>query len=206
MGYQWTENIKCGSHHDADIKYAYALETIRQFAQSDIWGRETARLLEGIGPTMMGVKPASLINTRSSECVKLCKKNFDDGSPVAFVIVKAAEEKKQLFFYHKGCLQAVLSDVVNSIFLVHLGYPEYGSAEQYVRVLAHRMRGADFPHEAGLFLGYPIKDVCGFMGARIPYQKTMGWRMYGDTRISEVAYNRYRNARSYIRTVLRSYI
>ncbi len=182
-----------------------ALETIRQFAQTGKSDRETADILESIGATILGVKPASLINIRSIECLKLCKNYFACSGSVAFVIVKGTEEKNQLFFYHKQCLQTVLSDTDTRCCLIRLGYPKQGSADQYVHILTQKMRSAEFPHEAGFFFGYPYKDVCGFMGAPIPYRKTMGWRMYGDTRLSEMIYNLYRNARGYVRAVLQAY-
>ncbi len=211
MGYMWTEPeekqyIDICPHGSADRMDADVPETVRRFAQAGTMDRETVRLLESIGATLMGVKPASLINVHSDQCVKLCKTHFVCGGPVACVIVKATQEKTQLFFYHQGCLQAVLADAVNRLFLMRLGYPEQGTADQYVRILIQRMRGTPFPHEAGLFFGYPIKDVCGFMGAPIRYRKTMGWRMYGDTRVSEIIYERYKNARSAVRRMLRAYM
>lgn len=211
MGYNRTEpegkqHIDVCAQGSAVMINAGVTEMIRRFTQADTLNKETARLLESIGATLMGVKPASLINVHSDQCVKLCKTHFVCGGPVACVIVKATQEKTQLFFYHQGCLQAVLADGVNRLFLMRLGYPEQGTADQYVRILIQRMRGTPFPHEAGLFFGYPIKDVCGFMGAPIRYRKTMGWRMYGDTRVSEIIYERYKNARSAVRRMLRAYM
>ncbi len=206
MGYNRTEP---GKKQYVDLNLhgcAGVPEIVRRFAQAGTLSKESVRLLESTGATLMGVKPASLINVHSSECVKLCKTHFAWGEPVACEIVKATEEKAQLFFYHQGCLQAVLADAVNRLFLVRLGYPEHGTPDQYVHMLIQKMRSPHFPHEAGLFFGYPIKDVCGFMGAPIRYRKTMGWRMYGDTFISEMIYARYKNARSFVRGMLRAYM
>jgi len=39
----------------------------------------------------------------------------------------------------------------------------------------------DFPHEIGLFLGYPPEDVCGFIENRDEGCKLVGcWKVYGD--------------------------
>ncbi len=179
-------------------------DTIRRFIQTGKSDREALSLIESIGATLIGVKPASLISVRSVECLKLCHTCFACGGVVAFATVKRTGEKTQLFFYHRDCLQSVLSDVQTRYCLTHMGYPKQGTADQYVRQLIQKMRGTDFPHEAGLFFGYPCKDVRGFMGAPIPYRKTLGWRMYGDTRISEMLYNRYRNARGFVRAMLQA--
>lgn len=46
-----------------------------------------------------------------------------------------------------------------------------------------RMRTSrGFPHEVGLFLGYPPEDVLGFVCNRARNYKAVGlWKVYGDT-------------------------
>ena len=51
-------------------------------------------------------------------------------------------------------------------------------------MLAHLVRRAgecDLPHEVGIFIGYPLKDVAGFI-ARLPSTPVHNgvWRVYGD--------------------------
>ena len=42
-------------------------------------------------------------------------------------------------------------------------------------------RGKDFPHEIGLFLGYPAEDVSGFIRHGARCAKCVGtWKVYGD--------------------------
>lgn len=39
----------------------------------------------------------------------------------------------------------------------------------------------EFPHEIGLFLGYPPEDVCGFIENKAEGYKCIGqWKVYGD--------------------------
>ena len=178
------------------------LEGIRRFVRFGQPNSEALYTIESIGATLLGVKPASLINTRYSDCLKLCHSHFVCGGSVVFAAVREAGDKKQIFIYHKECLENVLTDAQTRQCLTRMGYQKQGTADQYVRLLIQRMRSADFPHEAGLFFGYPLKDVCGYMGGPIPYRKTMGWRMYGDTSFSEMIYYRYKEARSLVRTIL----
>ena len=51
-----------------------------------------------------------------------------------------------------------------------------------LRELSRRLRrGEEFPHEIGLFLGYPPEDVAGFMEHRGKGFKCAGcWKVYGD--------------------------
>lgn len=55
-------------------------------------------------------------------------------------------------------------------------------AQMSVAQLVARLRAAgEFPHEIGLFLGYPPEDVEGFIAHRDDGCKYVGtWRVYGD--------------------------
>jgi hypothetical protein len=81
-------------------------------------------------------------------------------------------------------------------FLHVLNYPRFSNVDEYLIYLVEKIRFHDFPHEIGLFLGYPLKDVLGFMGlVTLPYVKTQGWRVYGDEHISDSFYEQYIFAR-----------
>lgn len=161
--------------------------------------------IESIGATLMGVKPACLVNVSSPKCMALCEKHFTHPGSLAYASIKGRERRSQLFIYHIESLEGVLADTETSRYLMRLGYPAEGSVDVYVDLLAGKLRSGVFPHEIGVFLGYPLKDVCGFMGASpIPYRKTMGWKMYGDIRPSEEMYHQFRSARHYVRDMMRS--
>ena len=164
--------------------------------------REMISFIEQIGATIVGIKPACLIGVYDKDCFAFCKKHFTGNSPVSFVIVSGKRGRKRLFIYHKKSLELLLSNVEIRCYLEKCGYPENSTSEAYVRLLARKLHGTEFPHEIGLFFGYPLKDVQGFMGEPIPYRKTMGWRMYGDTRVSEKVYYQHKNARLYVRNVM----
>ena len=47
--------------------------------------------------------------------------------------------------------------------------------------LLHRLAFSScFPHEVGLFLGYPLCDVVGFENDRSGYKFSGFWKVYGD--------------------------
>ena len=62
------------------------------------------------------------------------------------------------------------------------GYGDDLSHLVCLRELTRRLReGEEFPHEIGLFLGYPPEDVAGFMTHRGKNCKCVGcWKVYGD--------------------------
>lgn len=66
-----------------------------------------------------------------------------------------------LYVYHRDGLRKMLFDEDVRNFLYQCGY-RYGSVSEAIGQLKKRMSG-EFPHEIGVFLGYPLCDVCGFM-------------------------------------------
>lgn len=50
-----------------------------------------------------------------------------------------------------------------------------------------------FPHEIGLFLGYPPEDVRGFIENNAKDSKTVGcWKVYGDEEAAKKTFSRYK--------------
>jgi len=63
--------------------------------------------------------------------------------------------------------------------------------------LRHRLEAAaDFPHEIGLFLGYPPADVEGFMERRADYKCCGYWKVYADEDSARRAFARFRKCTS----------
>lgn len=68
------------------------------------------------------------------------------------------------------------------------------SCEKCIVQLAQRLRQRlDFPHEIGLFLGYPPEDVCGFMENKACNCKCVGcWKVYGDEAAAQKKFDQYK--------------
>lgn len=64
--------------------------------------------------------------------------------------------------------------------------------ERCVARLARRLKsGGEFPHEIGLFLGYPPEDVSGFIN-KDKCKLSGVWKVYGDKRRAEKIFARYK--------------
>ena len=62
-----------------------------------------------------------------------------------------------------------------------------------VSLIGHLMHDQQFPHEIGLFLGYPPEDVQGFMKDCHAGVKCVGcWKVYGDEERSRKLFARYK--------------
>ena len=90
-----------------------------------------------------------------------------------------------LLAWRPALVRNLLSSEENRAFLTEAGLP-IDSDDALACALVGRLRGyyagrADFPHEVGLILGYPVEDVRGFMADGGRGAKAVGrWRCYGD--------------------------
>jgi len=86
-----------------------------------------------------------------------------------------------LFLYRPQSLAALLARPNVVGFLRKAGYTEPADPQTALTELQSRISAEGFPHEIGVFLGYPLKDVAGFMGwAPLPFTCQGPWKIYGD--------------------------
>lgn len=66
--------------------------------------------------------------------------------------------------------------------------------QQCIHTLIRRLQDvAEFPHEIGLFLGYPPEDVSGFIENRADCCKCSGcWKVYGDAEAAKCTFRQYK--------------
>ncbi len=81
------------------------------------------------------------------------------------------------------------------------GYLPRDQAQCLSRLRDRLSDGGEFPHEIGLFLGYPPEDVSGFIGGR--RCKTSGlWKVYGDPDAARAVFERYKACSAVCRALL----
>ena len=108
--------------------------------------------------------------------------------------LRLGEERALLYLYRPGELSRDLAGREAGRLLTRAGYRDRDQ-RACLRELSRRLRaGAGFPHEIGLFLGYPPEDVAGFMEHGGKDCKCVGcWKVYGD---EEGARQRFRAYKS----------
>ena len=125
-------------------------------------------LLVKLAPVILGVKPAGLL--RLTDCRQTGGKQHDlfclhqpeilAALQLRCRILRRNNENLVVFFFREGALERVLSEPHNAEFLAGRGYRRGAELAE----LEFRCRnGSGFPHEIGVFLGYPLKDVRGYI-------------------------------------------
>lgn len=161
-------------------------------------------LIENLAPLVLGKKPAVLLNVffenpKEWETFKLL---FSQQRPLQNREIRTLNRRRQIFFYQQDILDSLLGQDPILDFLKTLNYPAAYSLETYLGFLQEKIVSLKFPDEIGVFLGYPLKDVLGFMGLLpLPYIKTQGWRIYGDEKLSDKVYAGSKEARHLMRRI-----
>ncbi len=151
---------------------------------------------------LAGVKPANLVQLRNRR--QPCGRNLHQlwrlhsnallaGSPLKALSLRQKETGDLMLFYTPEILQSYLQQPKTAKFLKQQGYPTPGNLRKTLAELQERFQTeTDMPHEIGLFLGYPLKDVAGFMGCSDkPCTGCRQWRIYGDPAQSLALSDRY---------------
>lgn len=155
-------------------------------------------LIRHCAPTLAGIKTANLFTCPYRDRKDLLsfvrqtnRKLIQKGLRV--LPLRFTEDKALIYVYRPGKLSSDLSDSKAAAILQQQGYCT-GSCEKCIGQLARKIRSeAEFPHEIGLFLGYPPEDVCGFMENRACNCKCIGcWKVYGDEAAAKKKFAQYK--------------
>ena len=144
------------------------------------------------GVTFAGLKIASLVSLRKGEedVIQTLSRRFA-GKGFAFILLREDEERLFVYVCHRARLTKYLFSSDVRAFLARFGY-EYGSAEEALEQLKYRMHG-EFPHEIGIFLGYPLEDVKGFIADPTARTKLSGyWKVYADVDNKQKLFERFK--------------
>jgi hypothetical protein len=157
-------------------------------------------LAELCAPTLARLKPGSLFRYRpqEGENIREVVRFWDTAlAPrgVAVRILKTCEKTGAVLVYiHRPAwLAGILSDADTAAFLQHEGY-HTDSVESVLQQLSTRLCcQEDFPHEIGVFLGYPLSDVIGFIENHGKNYTYCGyWKSYGDPSKAQSCFAQYR--------------
>lgn len=125
-------------------------------------------LVEHCAPTLAGMKCASLFNY-FHEGERIVREELEDMNHLlnkkgVFIDVLIwREESALVYVYRTAMLEKQLQQPGVFELLKKYGYKN-NKMEACLEYLKHRLSGCScFPHEIGIFLGYPLEDVKGFI-------------------------------------------
>lgn len=134
-------------------------------------------------PTLALLKPSSLFTCPYDNYRELMrdidKQNNCLNKKGIYVSVLAKHTSCLLIFvYHANVLSRHLFESKIVTFLAKFGYA-YTSVNEAIEILKKHMIKQTFPHEIGVFLGYPLLDVISFIENNGKnYQEIGCWKVY----------------------------
>lgn len=157
------------------------------------------RIVEQCAPTLARLKCGSIFRIRcdsegfASEIGNIARVLGSKG--IGLVILRPSG-CGIAYVYREDMLRERISDGQTASFLEGLGY-DCGSTDSAIGCLKKRVeRTACIPHEIGIFIGYPLEDVVGFIENSGKGYKGMGcWKVYGDLDGAHGLFSRIRECR-----------
>ncbi len=152
-------------------------------------------------PAFAGIKPANIAACRKSEFPDLHNdieklNNQLNCRDIYIEILCECKRRALVIVYRKGVLGKHLQGYNNRAFLSCYGYPEDGSLADYMNILKERLSCDRFPHEIGVFLGYPLHDIYCFINHRDEGCLLIGeWKVYHNACEAKKLFSRFKSCR-----------
>lgn len=141
-------------------------------------------LIRHCSPTLASLKTASLFTVEFACRTELNdvlrewnKRLYDKG--VAMLALSETDSRALIYVFRKNRLRRDLCCPKIKRFLKNNGYGGTNIGAALSTLRTHLTEFGDFPHEIGIFLGYPIDDVIGFIANKGQNCKCTGcWKVY----------------------------
>ena len=158
-------------------------------------------IVEQCAPTLAGIKPASLFRVSGKDLAALRQTAGEWDrllSPLGLRVLVLKEcpqtNAGMIYLYRESWLKRILEDRQHRRFLRSLGYTLRSLEDVFSQLSWRFCLEREYPHEIGVFLGYPFADVIGFIENRGRNFTCCGyWKSYGDPEAAEQCFARYRS-------------
>lgn len=160
-------------------------------------GLETQLALQ-CAPLLSGIKISNLLIVDKSNKEAVIE-TFQK-TAISYYIIYESEQKTTFLLYLENEIMKHLQDEAVRETMNLLGYHEF-ELQSILREISKRyykymMQRIAFPHELGLLLGYPVKDVVGFIenqGKNFLY--TGYWKVYSNLSEAIQLFDKYNQAK-----------
>ncbi len=153
-----------------------------------------------LGPTLLGEKPMHIFCFKKdfkflNELLEDIKMLFNNHPYIGYHFVYSNNDSIKIVIFNNLSMQSLLNNKRITKFLEMRGYNRNLTIKDYMSNLCDNLMENKLPKEYGVFFGYPLKDVIGFIGhPSLKHSKTDGWRMYGDTTESDMILQKFKSA------------
>lgn len=158
-------------------------------------------LVQHCSPTLAGIKTGNMFSCEFANDVEMrncvCRWNHIFVKKGLRVLpLRFRDNRALVYVYRPSRLSLDLQSSAVYRILKERGYKNY-TPQSCISELIKRLREREeFPHEIGLFLGYPPEDVQGFIEHRAADCKCVGcWKVYGDENTAKKLFAKYKKCK-----------
>lgn len=143
-------------------------------------------IINHCSPTLAGIKTGALFNCAypSEREMRSAVRSWNKTlSPKGLRVLPLRYNGRTalIYIYRPAMLSIDLKNETARRLLAECGYVSETPEGCIVQLMRRFAECDEFPHEIGLFLGYPPEDVCGFIANKACGYKCAGyWKVYGD--------------------------
>lgn len=155
-------------------------------------------IIRNCSPTLAGIKPGSMF-TCSYETIRELQEDMRQINKILTpkgiraVLLRHEKGRALIYIFRPKELAKVLEDQTAVELLQRRGYRDIRLEPCICQLMGRIQENEEFPHEVGLFLGYPPEDVCAFIENKGCNPKCVGcWKVYGDAEAARKTFDMYR--------------
>jgi hypothetical protein len=155
-------------------------------------------IIDQCSPTLAGLKTGNMfpvsIEPGQDICDELRNLNrlFREKG-IRVVILRRTDKRALLYLYRPDFLERDLGSPEAQRILKEKGYCCDSAENCIAQLIRHMAEDDEFPHEVGLFLGYPPEDVqCFMQDSRHGVKCTGCWKAYGNEEEARKTFARFR--------------
>lgn len=158
-------------------------------------------IIRHCSPTLAGIKTANMFscsfNTKEQlfSDIRFFNRRLSSRG-LRVVPLRLCDKTALIYIYRPSKLRKDFSCKKLSDILKKCGYIGEKPENCIVQLVNRLKERDDFPHEIGLFLGYPPEDVKGFIDNKAKNYKMVGcWKVYGDEKTAEKKFKLYKKCK-----------
>lgn len=149
-------------------------------------------------PTLAGMKTGNLFSSTFSSYIELKKSirlwnQMLNSKGLRVIPMRINSDRALIYVFRPRMLTSDLENDIAKQLLEERGYSSNAAMPCVIQLIDRLKEADEFPHEIGLFLGYPPEDVLGFITNKAEKYKCSGvWKVYGDEKKATKTFELYR--------------
>lgn len=149
-------------------------------------------------PALAGIKPSNIVMCQKSSVCNIHGQIDElnkqlNRRDIYIDILCECSKRVMIIVYRKSVLDKHLSARKNKVFLARYGYENLKNLTEYLDFLRSRLDCDCFPHEIGVFFGYPLWDIYCFIKHRDEGCIMTGdWKVYHNAKEAKKLFERYK--------------